>query len=181
MTDVADRDPTDHEASDREAIEAVKSRALDLLARREHGVKELETKLAQRLDHDAETIRRAIGELAGKDLVSDERFAEAYARDAVRLKPKAERRIVAELVERRVPAAIASRAVSRVFADEEVDDADLARRLAETYLPRVEGRATEVAWRRLGRYLTGRGFSATLAYDLCEELLPESDPTGGGG
>lgn len=167
--------------ADRDEIEAVKSRALDLLARREHGVKELETKLARRLDHGEETVRAAIEELAEKDLVSDERFAEAYARDAVRLKPQAERRIVAELVERRVPAAIASRAVARVFADEEVDDPRLARRLAEKYLPRVEGLESEAAWRRLGRYLVGRGFSSTLAYDLCEELLGKRDETGGEG
>lgn len=164
--------------TDRDGIEAVKSRALDLLARREHGVKELETKLARRLDHDEAVVRAAIEELAGKDLVSDERFAESYARDAVRLKPRAERRIVAELVEKRVPAAIASRAVARVFADEEVDDPRLARRLAERYLPRVEGLDPEAAWRRLGRHLVGRGFSSTLAYDLCEELLPEADGKG---
>lgn len=157
---------------DREALESVKKRALDLLARREHGVKELEVKLLGRLDEEPELVRRAVEELAGKDLVSDRRFAAAFARDAIRLKPRAERRIVSELVERRVPATVASRAVAEAFAEEEVDDRDLARGLAERYLPKVEGLESEAAWRRLGRYLTGRGFSASLAYDLCEELLP---------
>ena len=58
---------------------------MDLLARREHAVAELQRKLqayAQKKDHDAdaETVSTVVNELQVEGLVSDERFAEAFVR-----------------------------------------------------------------------------------------------------
>ena len=76
-----------------------------------------------------------------------------------------------------LPAPLAGRSVDAAFADEEVDDAILARRIAEAYLPRIAGRATEARWRRLAGHLQRRGFDNARIYEICAELLPGIDPT----
>jgi SOS response regulatory protein OraA/RecX len=146
-----------------------------LLARREHTVKELGQKLSRGGDVDASVVRSVIGELANKELVSDVRYASAYALDSVRLKPRARRRVVSELVEKGVPARTAAQAVDAVFLDESVDDGDLARRVAERYLPRLQGKPDETRWRRLAGHLQRRGFDNVLIYNVCRELLPEPE------
>ncbi len=158
-----------------EARERVKSRALDLLARREHSVKELQQKLDRRMEVPPEVVREVVEELADKELVSDQRYAEAWARDAVRLKPRAEDKIVTELTQKGVPARVAARAVADAFADEGVDDHALAVRLADGYRSRLEGEPAETQWRRLAGYLQRRGFHNALIYDVCEELLPDPE------
>lgn len=160
---------------DPEALERVRERALGLLARREHTVRELGEKLASRGEAEEEVIRAVVEELARKDLVSDARYARAYALDAVRMKPRARRRIVGELVHRGVPAANAARAVDLAFVEEEVDDLALAHRLAEAYLPRVADQDGETRWRRVATYLQRRGFDNELIYDVCREILSEPE------
>jgi regulatory protein len=162
--------PRDPEARDR-----VKDRALRLLARREHGVRELGEKLLRKAGTDPDDVREVVQELADRELVSDRRYAEAFARDAIRLKPRARRLLVGELVGRGVPATLAGRSVDAVFAEEEVDDGSLARRIAETYLPRIEGRADDARWRRLAGYLQRRGYDNERIYEVCSALLPEVD------
>jgi regulatory protein len=160
---------------DPDALDRIRERALRLLARREHGVKELGDKLMRRAGTHPEDVREVVQELADRELVSDGRYAEAFARDAVRLKPRARRLLVGELVGRGVPAPLAGRSVDAVFAEEEVDDAALARRLAEAYLPRIAGRTDAVRWRRLAGYLQRRGYDNERIYEVCSAVLPEVD------
>ena len=56
---------------------AVRARALRLLASREHSRHELESKLRDK-GHDAAAIVRVLDELTGSGLVSNQRTAEAY-------------------------------------------------------------------------------------------------------
>jgi regulatory protein len=154
----------------------VKARALRLLARREHGVRELGEKLLRKAGTDSGDVRAVVQELVDRGLLSDARYAEAFARDAVRLRPRARRQLVGELVGRGVPAPVAGRSVDAAFADEAVDDDALARGLAEAYLPRLAGRPADVRWRRLAAYLQRRGFDNQRIYAVCARLLPDVDP-----
>ena len=163
------------EAPDPAARERVKARALRLLARREHGVKELGGKLLKKADTDPDDVRAVVQELVDEGLLSDARYAEAVARDAVRLKPRARRHLVGELVGRGVPASLAGRSVDAAFADEQVDDDVLARRLAESYLPRIADRPADARWRRLAGFLQRRGFDNERIYAVCSALLPGID------
>jgi regulatory protein len=163
------------EERDPEARDRVKARALRLLARREHGVRELGEKLLRKPDTDPDDVRDVVQELADKELVSDRRYAEAFARDAIRMKPRSRKLLVGELVARGVPAPLAGRAVGVAFAEESVDDDVLVRRLAEAYLPRIAGRSDAARWRRLGGYLQRRGFDNERIYGVCAALLPEVD------
>lgn len=162
-------------APDPAARERVKARALRLLARREHGVRELGEKLLKKAGTDPDDVRAVVQELVDEGLLSDARYAEAVARDAVRLRPRARRQLVGELVGRGVPAPLAARSVDAAFADEEVDDDVLARRLAESYLPRIAGRPADARWRRLAGYLQRRGFDNERIYAVCAAVLPEID------
>jgi regulatory protein len=156
--------------TDPRAYEALRERALAILKRREHGVRELEEKLVAP-GADRALARAVIEDLAARDLVSDERYAAAYARAAARRRPRAEGRIVAELVERRVPAATAARAVRRALADEGVDDRTLARAVAERSAARSRGLPAATRWARLDRSLRSRGFAPDLCVDVCAEVL----------
>jgi regulatory protein len=161
----AERDPA--------ARDVVKARAMRLLARREHGVRELGEKLLRVAGTDPDDVREVVQELADRELVSDRRYAEAFARDAVRLRPRARSLVVGELVARGIPAPLAGRAVDAAYADEAVDDDVLARRLAEAYLPRIASRSDATRWRRLAGYLQRRGFDNQRIYGVCAALLPE--------
>lgn len=161
--------------SDPQARDRLERRALRLLARREHSVKELGEKLLRKAGVEPDDVRAVVQRLADRELVSDRRYAEAYARDAVRMNPRARRLLVGELIDRGVPAPVAGSAVDATFEDEEVDDERLARRLARAYLPSVEGRSTAARWRRLAGYLQRRGFDNERIYHVCAELLPEPD------
>lgn len=145
-----------------------------LLARREHSLLELEHKLAARAS-DRAVVVTVVTELAGQDLVSDTRYAAAFAREALRLKPRSRSRLMRELDEKGVATRIAEEAIDAAFAEADVDDARLARRVADRYVRRLEGISDEARWRRLGGHLQRRGFDNTLIYELCCELLPEVD------
>jgi regulatory protein len=156
------------------AFTALRERALAMLERREHGVRELEEKLRSK-DAGRALVRAVVEDLAGKDLVSDARYAAAFARAAIRRRPRAERRIVSELVARRVPAAIAARAVRATFAEEGVDDRGLALRSARRRARRLTSLDPAARWRRLGRYLHSHGFGTGLVAEVCREVLPPID------
>ena len=66
-------------ASFKKLRQAARKKAMDLLARREHTVAELQKKLTTR-DYDAEIVAEVVAQLAGEGLVSDERFTEAFVR-----------------------------------------------------------------------------------------------------
>lgn len=66
---------------------ALRKKAMDLLARREHSVGELRQKLltflhkkSEKNHYASESVDRVIDELQGEGLVSDERFTEAFVR-----------------------------------------------------------------------------------------------------
>jgi regulatory protein len=104
MTEEADNGP---ESELRKAREA----ALNYLARREHSCRELETKLLRR-GIGAEAASTVVEQLGSENLVSDERYVEAYVRSRVarlfgplRIRAELRKRGVADtLVERELEA-----------------------------------------------------------------------------
>ena len=158
--------------SDPASFAPLRERALGLLARREHGVKELERKLVAK-GADRELAREVVEELATRGLVSDERYAAAYAREAIRRRPRARRLLVAELAERRVPAVLAARVVDETFAEAGVDDASLALRMAEARAARLAELPPEARRGRLGRWLQSRGFAPGLIVETCARVVGE--------
>ena len=60
----------------------IRIKAMDLLARREHSVKELVRKLSERFEDD-ELIDKVVQQLTEDNLVSNSRFAEMYVRSRI--------------------------------------------------------------------------------------------------
>jgi len=125
---------------------------MDLLARREHSAQELRTKLLAR-DFDHDEIELAIERLVEEGLLSDARFAEAFASARIR-KGQGPQRIRGELEQRGVAAELIEACLEGV----DVDWADLARSVRERkYGPDAPREFRERA--RQSRFLQYRGFS----------------------
>ena len=94
---------------------AIRKRAMDLLARREHAYKELVTKLAKH-EHARDEIEVVLDGLVDDDLLSDARFAEASVASKAR-RGVGPVRIRAELMQ----AGVTESVIDTALADSEAD------------------------------------------------------------
>jgi regulatory protein len=137
---------------DESTREEVRERAIRLLARREHAVRELAQKLRQR-GYPSETVAAVTDELRAEGLLSDERFAEEFVRSR-RGQGFGPLRIRADLGRRGVDDGIAT----AFLEDDETNWLSQAASVREkrfgTALP-PDGRE----WQRQARYLVNRGYT----------------------
>ena len=125
--------------------------AMDLLARREHSLKELQTKLRAR-DYPEEEIEAALAALVREGLADDGRFVEAFIASRIR-KGHGPIRIRAELTERGIDAETIGRCLP---------DAHDWRALAREVRARRFGPASPADFgerARQARFLEYRGFT----------------------
>ncbi len=140
-------------AGRRAAPRTLMSRAVGLLARREHSRVELARKLNRHLgpDETAADIDRVLDRLQEQDLLSDQRFAASLVRQ--RSTRYGDLRLTRDLRERGVPEADAEAAMTVVHGTE-------AHRALETWARRFDALPTTREERgRQGRFLQARGFS----------------------
>jgi regulatory protein len=131
----------------------VRRAAMDLLARREHSFRELQTKLVQRFG-DSPLVRAEIARLRDERLQSDERFAEAYLFSRSR-RLYGPGRIKAELRERGIDDTV----IAALFREAEIDWQTNLRQLVETRFGKQPAADFKEKAKRL-RFLQYRGFSA---------------------
>ena len=93
-------------------------KAMDYLARREHGRRELELKLQQK-NFPQEIIKTQLDDLAAENLLSDERFAEQYISSRQRKNPEGPLVLKMRLQQRGIDRAIAEDIVQQWFSDEQ--------------------------------------------------------------
>jgi len=161
----------------------VRESALGLLAHRARTRQELAGKL-RRKGFGKDRIDACLGRLEERGLLNDAAVAAALVRDRLRHRPRGEARMVSELRSKGIEQAVAAETIARVFADEEVDDAALAREAASAWLARQSAAVHEAlgnarsldrdkARRRLYGYLARRGFRGDAlgaAMDHAERL-----------
>jgi len=149
--------------------------AMDLLARREHGSQELESKLRKRFrarEFDGGMLRDVIDQLMVDGLLSDERFAASKARQLAG-RGYGPARIRRELAQLSVDHLL-SHSMEEAFESE----IDWAAQAAAAYQKKYHGQAIEGGWaerqrergRRL-RFLQYRGFDA----DISQQLVSADD------
>ena len=132
---------------------AIRHRAMDLLARREHSREELRRKLLQRFPDESSLLDTVLDTLANDNLQSDQRFAEAFI-DARISKGQGPHRIRAELRQR----GVSELAIDQALNNCEVDWFERARQVAEKKYPGK--RCDSFAERgKRSRFLQYRGFS----------------------
>ncbi len=164
-----------------EGDEAFRARqaALDLLSHRARTAAELARRLARK-GFGLAIADACVRDLVQEGLVRDDEFAETFVRDRVRSRPRSARRLVQELSARGVDRALAGDAVEAVFRDQQLSEADLARRAAQAWWRRnVGARAAPGAGsdeglrlkRRLWGYLARRGFGADVIRTIAAALF----------
>ncbi|HKR33528.1 MAG TPA: regulatory protein RecX [Steroidobacteraceae bacterium] len=139
-----------------------------LLARREHSVEELRRKLVTK-GYPAETIEPVIQKLAGKRLVSDERFTSGFVHHHAK-RGQGPVRIRAELRQQ----GIADSQAEEALRSAEVDWVQLAREVRRRKFgaspPRSPGERAKQA-----RFLQYRGFDAEQLRAAFREESSEAD------
>jgi len=158
-----------HHLLDADADVRIRDAALSLLSHRARTRAELRRRLVAKGFRPAR-VDPALDRLAARGLLDDDAVAAAFVRDRLRHRPRGRVRLAQELRARGVAAELAERVVDGVLDDEEVTEAELARRVVEGWLRRqgtpiraglVAPRGTpeaEKARRRLYGYLARRGF-----------------------
>jgi regulatory protein len=161
----------------------IRESALALLAHRARTRQELARKLRTK-GFSRDRIDACLGRLEERGLMNDGAVAAALVRDRLRHRPRGEARMISELRSKGIDQAVATETITRVFADEQVDDATLAREAASAWLARQGAALREAlgdsrspsrdkARRRLYGYLARRGFrgdALTEAMDHGERL-----------
>lgn len=131
---------------------AVRARALDLLARREHSRLELDRKLRLR-DFPPELINPVLDSLSAEGLLSESRFAEEWVRSRV-ARGQGPNKIWAELRQRGLDEAEVRQALARCDTDWSRQAFEVRRKWFGAEVP------TALAERaRQTRFLVSRGFT----------------------
>ena len=134
--------------------QAARNAALRLLAVRQRTIAEVRTSLRRRFsDAIADTV---VSDLQAAGLLNDAAFAEAWRESRERSRPRSERLVRRELLQKGVDPEVAGPAV------EGMDDEALIERAAQSYVGRLKGLDSQRFQRRLAGYLYRRGFSTAL-------------------
>ncbi len=143
--------------SENPSASEVYSRALNLLARRDHTVHELKQKLSVR-GFSADSITTAIEKLSGQKLLDDRRFAERWADAAIRGGRGYGLRILQELQRKGVSREIAAEVVATATA-EHLESDSVAAIVARRFAAFDPAGASQKEKQRVYSYLQRRGFS----------------------
>jgi len=143
--------------------------AVRLLGRAARTRREVERRLLRH--YPPEVVAEVLERLEEGGWLDDRAFAEGY----IRAHPEhGARRLLADLVRKGVPPAVAARAVQEALGD--VDAVLQAREVAERRLGRMGQVDAQTAWRRLAGYLARRGFAPEVIRSALKPLLGGGDP-----
>ena len=138
-------------------------KAMDYLARREHGRKELAMKLQQK-DFHTDIIHEQLDRLEAEKLLSDERFAAQFVVSRQRKNPEGQSVLVMRLVQKGIDRRLAEHVVADWFSDEAAV-MDAIQRAANRNIRKAETDKT-----RLSAELRKKGFSASEVQRFFEDL-----------
>jgi regulatory protein len=144
--------------------------ALSLLSHRARSAAELKRRLVRK-GVDGETAEKTVDRLDELGMVDDAAFAESFARDRVRLRPRGRTRIARELRAKGVDADVAREAIDGAMEAEGTTDLDLARQAAARWKPRA-GEEPRRARNRLHAFLARRGFGGEVIRTIVRERIP---------
>lgn len=143
-----------------EAIRLIEAKSLDLLARRDHSVAELRTKLIQR-KFDRSLVAQVCEQLAQRGYLDDDRFARAWLSRRVRRRAEGALLLRAGLAKTGVPREIVSRVINEELSEEYEEEA-FARAVAGLESSGKRSASTIV------RRLSALGFSSSRIHSYLE-------------
>jgi regulatory protein len=148
---------------------AAREIAFRLLRRRLRSRAELETALRLR-GVSGEALLAVTADLRRGGWIDDARYARAWIRDRLALRPSGARRLRSELRRKGVDAQVVAGALAELLPVEM--ERDLALAQARARLVRLRGVPLAAARRRLAGWLARRGYSADVIAEALRALLP---------
>jgi regulatory protein len=145
------------------------SKALDLLARRQHSAAQLRTKLARHFDHCL--IDKVETRLVELGYLDDRSFAREYASQRFKRSPRSALAVATELAGRGVDRETAQQAVSFVMEQEQLDEESLALAAAGKKRAALAGEEPKKAREKLYRFLSARGFTGEIVFRVASKLI----------
>ncbi len=152
----------------REERKRVLDKAYEYLARRAHSQRELTVKL-NRKGFEKSLIQQVIDELKAAGHLDDLEFARSFASNRLAAKSVGKRYLSRELVQRGVNKEMVDTVLDKIYSD--VDETDLARKLACKRLPRYEHLEKVQKRKRLSDFLFRRGFDWETIKQVLESIL----------
>ena len=131
--------------------------ALNLLSARPYATRALHRKLIQK-EYTAADADDAIRRLVDNGLLSDEKYAEQYARSKILSTGASKRRLTQDLYRKGIKGDVAAAAIANVIVDEEIDTAAVVERVARKKLAQLGDLEPLVLRRRLFGFLARRGY-----------------------
>ena len=118
-------------------------------------------------------VDKLISELRDKNMLSDRRFAEECVESRLRLSPRGSGLLIMEILAKGVPEDITKEVVEQAFSD--IDEAELAYRLAESRRERFARENSVDRKRKICNYLRYRGFNPGDILNAADRLLRDMD------
>jgi regulatory protein len=146
--------------------------AIKLLAMRPLTTHELRQRLARR-GHAADEIQAVVARLIASRYLDDVEYARAWAHARAHRHSVGPARLARELRSKGIAEAEISRALGEAF--DERDAREVAEAAAIRKLKGLRGVPPEVARRRLGAFLTRKGFAVEIVLGLCRKHFPHGE------
>lgn len=147
--------------------------ALRLLARRPRSEREIRDRL-RRKGYPSVTIDAVVARLLDRRYLDDEAFARYWVEHRERNRPRGRRLLEQELRQK----GVAREVIQRTIDETELDEAMTAVQLGRAKLTAYAGLEAAVARRRLGAYLTRRGYGHDVVRSALDQLLGASADDG---
>jgi regulatory protein len=155
-----------------EESQAAMAYAVRLLAQQDRTTAEIRDRLKRR-GFAAEASRGTVARLTQQGYLDDRKLAEHVVRDSLTRRPHGRRAIEWTLRKRGVPDEILTASLEQHLAG--VDETQMAAKLAQQRLRRLQGLEPSKARTRLISFLSRRGFDYETIQGALERVLPSGD------
>lgn len=149
------------------------NRAVLLLSYRARSEHEISDRLKM-AGFSPQIISVAISELRRLGYLNDEDFAQSWTKSRMNSKLYGPKRIKQELRLKGIPDKIISEQLEENAASSE--EYELAKKLAETKLQTYKNLDKNTGFRRLSQFLLRRGYTPSVVYDVCKDVLVNMTP-----
>lgn len=118
-----------------------------------------------------ESVDALLSDFTRRGLIDDKRFAEAWVRGRLALRPSGKARLRQELLRKGISREIIDHAIAATMSEHGENEFALALTLARARARRFQGLPRETAYRRLGGLLQRRGFPAGVIARVLGEVV----------
>jgi len=148
-------------------VEVAHERALNLLSYRPRSTDEVRRKLQESNKFSENAVEKALEKLERAGLLDDEAFARYWVENRERFSPRSARALRHELRQKGVSDRVVEDAVTSL------DEEDAAYRAAQAKLSRYANAEEDEFRKKLGGYLSRRGFSYGTVRDVLDRIWNE--------